>query len=46
LLLATDDNGNTAWQMAADSGEVDVLQNIWNWAKENLKTEEMKNNFQ
>jgi imidazole glycerol phosphate synthase subunit HisF len=34
LLLATDSNEITAWQMAAYSGEVDVLQIIWNWAKE------------
>jgi hypothetical protein len=45
LLLATDSKGNTAWQMAADSGELNVLPIIWDWAKQMLKTDEMINNF-
>jgi hypothetical protein len=33
LLLATDSKGNTVWHRAAVSGELDVLQKIWDCAK-------------
>jgi ankyrin repeat protein len=43
LLLATESNGNTAWQCAAEWGKLDLLQNIWDLAKEILTREEIKN---
>jgi len=43
LLLATDNIGNTAWQLAAAFGILDILQKIWEWAREDLTTEEISN---
>ena len=45
MLLATDINGNTVWHLSVYSRELGVLQNIWEWAKENLTKEERINNF-
>jgi ankyrin repeat protein len=42
LLLATNSEGNTAWHLAAISGNVDVVQEIWNLVKEYLTTEEIE----
>jgi ankyrin repeat protein len=39
----SDDNGYTAWQLAALSGKVEVLKEIWSLAKDNLTTEDIKN---
>ena len=35
--------GMNAWHIAAYRGNVDVMQKIWEWAKERLTTEEIKN---
>jgi hypothetical protein len=43
LLLATDNMGKTAWHVAAENGQLDLLHIIWEWAKENLTTDEMNN---
>jgi endo-1,4-beta-D-glucanase Y len=43
MLLRTDNEGGTAWHLAAYRGEQDVMQKIWDWAKEKLTTEEIKN---
>jgi ankyrin repeat protein len=42
LLLATNFDGNTAGHMAVKRGKLAVLQKIWELAKENLTTEEIK----
>jgi len=34
----------TAWHMAAGTGHVEILQKVWDWAKElQLKPEELRN---
>ena len=33
----------TAWHMAADCGNIESLQTIWEWAKQELTAEELKN---
>jgi hypothetical protein len=43
LLLGKGELKRTAWYMAAVRGELDVLEKIWEFANENLTTEEMKN---
>ena len=43
LLLATGDMGDTVLHMAAECGYVEVLQKLWEWAKERLTTEEVNN---
>jgi hypothetical protein len=43
LLLATNNNGNTAWHIAADMCKFDVLQEISNLAKNHLTADEIKN---
>jgi len=45
LFLATNRFQNTAWHLAALWGKQDVLQKIWNFAKESLTEEEVKNNL-
>jgi ankyrin repeat protein len=35
----------TVWQVAALLGNVDILQKLWEWAKEKLTTEEINNKF-
>jgi hypothetical protein len=42
LLIYTDSKGNTAWHRAAVSGELDILQKIWDWDTDSLTTEEIK----
>jgi hypothetical protein len=41
LLLATDDKGRMVLYMAANGGKLDLLQEILDWAEENLTTEEI-----
>jgi len=41
-LLAKDDRKMAAWHMAADCDNIDSLQTIWEWAKQNLTAEELK----
>jgi len=45
LLLGTDNKGRTAWHLAAEKGNLEVRQKLWEWVQENLTTEVMKNNF-
>ena len=42
MLLCTKNQGCTAWHMAANHRKLELLQEIWEWAKENLTTEEIK----
>jgi len=41
LLLATDDKGRMVLYMAANRGKLELLQEILDWAEENLTTEEI-----
>jgi hypothetical protein len=43
LFLATDDKGRMVLCMAADGGKLELLQEILDWAEENLTTEKIKN---
>jgi len=36
LLLGTDIDGKTTWQRAADWGNSEILQEVWEWAKEKI----------
>jgi ankyrin repeat protein len=46
MLLATDDKGQTALHMAADTNRVQPLKEIWEWVEIlNLNTKELKNTF-
>jgi hypothetical protein len=42
LLLATDDKGRTAWQVALKDDKLGVLQKIWKWAVGILTEREIK----
>jgi ankyrin repeat protein len=44
VLLATESNRQPAWYVAAYNGNLDVMQKLWELAKHNLTTEELKNN--
>jgi hypothetical protein len=39
LFLATDNEGKMIFHVAAESRELEVIRGIFNWAKENIKTE-------
>ena len=43
MLLGIDKFGTTAWHIAAERGNSEILQKLWEWAKENLTTEEINN---
>jgi hypothetical protein len=43
LLLRTDNGASTVWHVVAYKGYSENLQNIWEWANENLTTEEITN---
>ena len=44
-VLFKDMYGKTAWHMAAGRGKVDILEKLWDWAKElELKPEELRDN--
>jgi len=43
LSLATDDKGRMVLYMVANGGKLELLQEILDWAEENLTTEEIKN---
>jgi len=43
LLLGTDKNGRTAWHYAASRGNSEILQKLWDCAKEKLTREEIYN---
>jgi len=40
--LAKDDRKMTAWHMAADCDNIEFLQTIWEWAKQELTVEELR----
>jgi hypothetical protein len=42
LLLATDNKGNTAWQVAAGLNKVAIMEELRDWANEYLATEEIR----
>jgi hypothetical protein len=42
--LSKDEYNETAWHKIAESGHVEILENLWDWAKElHLKAEELRN---
>jgi ankyrin repeat protein len=41
FLLAKDDRKMTAWHVAAERGNWQALEKMWEWAKEKLTTEEL-----
>ena len=42
--LPKNKNGNTAWLEAAVRDQFEILEKLWNWAKElQLKSEEIRN---
>jgi ankyrin repeat protein len=43
MLLRTDNDGRTAWHLAAYRGQQDIIQVILELAKEKLTTEEIRN---
>ena len=45
LLLGTDSEGKTAWHLAAEWGNLDTLQKVWEYAEEKLTTQEKNNNL-
>jgi ankyrin repeat protein len=45
LLLATDYKGRTGWHIAAKKGNIKILQQIWDWAKEQLEEKDLKHFF-
>ena len=42
-MLATDNEGLTAWHLAAGEGNVETFQNLWEFPEENLTAEEINN---
>jgi len=45
MLLSTDNEGQTVWQLAACGGKLEVMQKIWEWDQEKLTTQEINNTF-
>jgi ankyrin repeat protein len=41
LLLTTNNEGRTVFDIAADQGRLEILQKVWEWANEKLTTEEI-----
>ena len=41
MLLGTDNEGRPAWHMAAKMGNLEIVQKVWEWAKEKLTTQEL-----
>ena len=35
MLIVTDNEGRTAWQLAEMWGKSETIQKVWKWAKEN-----------
>jgi len=42
MFIAKDKFEKTAWYMAAEKGQLEVLHKLWEWAKELLTQEEIK----
>jgi len=45
LLLGTNYKGRTAWHLAARERNLEILQKVWEWDEEKLKTEEININY-
>jgi len=45
LLLVTDSEGKTAWQLVAEKSNLELLHGIWKWVKEKLTTQEINKKF-
>jgi len=45
LLLAQNYFGRTAWYVAAERGQIEVLKTLWEWNKKVLKTEDLNSMF-
>jgi len=43
MLFVTDSNGRTAWHLAAENGNVQVLHKLWEWVEKKLTREEINN---
>jgi len=43
LLLGTEKEGRTSWHCAANWSNSEILEKLWEWAKQKLTTEEIKN---
>jgi len=43
VLLSTDNEGKTAWKLAAQRGILDTLQRAWEYAEDKLTTDEVNN---
>jgi hypothetical protein len=41
MFLAEDGSKRTAWHMAAENGQLEVLQTFWEWAKQVLTQDEL-----
>jgi len=45
LFLDKDGYERTAWNMASVKGQIEALQNLWDWAKNGLTQEVLNNMF-
>ena len=43
MLFGTDSEGKTAWHLAAEKGNLEILHEMWECAEEKLTTEEISN---
>jgi ankyrin repeat protein len=43
VLFVRENEGMTAWDWAANTGNLDILQKIWEWDQETLTKEEINN---
>jgi len=43
MFLAKGEYGMTAWHMASEKSQIEKLHKLWDWAKEELTQEELKN---
>jgi hypothetical protein len=43
--LANDNDERTVWHIAAERGNLDVLHKLWDWAKEVLTPQDLKEMF-
>jgi hypothetical protein len=44
-LLVEGDTERTAWHVTAKKGNVDVIKELWEWAKKRLTTEELNQEY-
>ena len=43
MLLGTEKEGRTSWHCAANWSNSEILEKLWEWAKQKLTTEEVNN---